>query len=435
MTLLLAASACHVVGVPQGAGPAPPGPARRPTGRPSPRGPRGRPETGPTRSFSEVRGLWVVRSTLASPERIEEMVAEAHRAGFNTLLVQVRGRGDAYYRSRWEPRAEALDGTPASFDPLALVIREAHEHGMAVHAWVDTHLVWSSDALPRSPRHIVNAHPDWLAVPRELGRRLYGMDPFDHRYVRALQRYAATHAQTVEGLYTSPSNPAVQERVYDVVMDLVEHYALDGIHLDYIRYPSSDFDYSRGALNRFRTWVAPRLPPGRLQKLDAACEKDPYAFVDALSGPWGEFRRAQITQLVERVYTGVKARRPHMVVSAAVLADAQDAYADRFQDWREWLRQGIVDVVVPMAYTADDARFRDEVHQAAVSAGRGDRVWAGIGAWMNTFDGTIREIDIARGQGAGGVVLFSYDWAATKGPAAGGIPYLERVGRARFGAG
>jgi hypothetical protein len=86
-----------------------------------------------------------------------------------------------------------------------------------------------------------------------------------------------------------------------------------------------------------------------------------------------------------------------------------------------------------MAYTDDEARFRSEVREAVASAGRGERVWAGIGAWINTFDGTLHEIDIARHEGAGGVVLFSYDWASTEGPAAGGVPYLERVGRARFG--
>src|SRR5207253_7534240 len=56
----------------------------------------------------EVRALWVVRATLASPASIKEMVSRARAAGFRTLIVQVRGRGDAYYASRWEPRAAEL---------------------------------------------------------------------------------------------------------------------------------------------------------------------------------------------------------------------------------------------------------------------------------------------------------------------------------------
>lgn len=359
------------------------------------------------------------------------MVARAADAGFNTILVQVRGRGDAYYDSRWEPRAAAL-GARGGFDPLALAIEEAHARGMAVHAWVNTHLVWSGPELPEDPDHIVNRHPDWLAVPRALAEELYGVDPFEPRFVDVLRRYVAEHPESVEGLYTSPANPAVSERVYDIWIDLAERYDLDGIHFDYVRFPSADFDYAWGALNAFRSWVAPRLAPERLRVLDVAFESDPFAFVDALPGPWGEFRRAQITRLVERVYFGIKARRPAMVVSAAVFANVTDAYRSRFQDWRTWLDEGVLDVVVPMAYTPENDTFEAQVREAAVSAGRQDRVWAGIGAYLNGVDGTLDKIDIARREGVGGVILFSYDWASTEGSPQGDMPFLERIGRERF---
>lgn len=386
-------------------------------------------EVGPTRRFREVRGLWVVRGTLTERERMRRMVADADEAGFNTLIVQVRGRGDAYYRSRWEPRGEQLPDP--RFDPLAEVIEEAHRRGIAVHAWVNTHLVWSGPSLPVSPEHVVNERPDWLAVPRTLAGALWRMDPRDSRFVDALRRYAAANPETVEGMYTSPSHPGAQERIYDVWMDLAERYELDGIHFDYVRFPSGDFDYSRGALDRFRNWVAPRLSPERLRELDEAYRGDPFAFTDALPGPWAEFRRAQITKLVERVYHGVKARRPDIVVSAAVFANVDDAYGERFQDWREWLDAGILDVVVPMAYTPENGVFATQIREAAVSAGRQDRVWAGIGAYRNGLEGTLEKIDLARREGVGGLVLFSYDWAVAEGSATG--PFLRRVGDARFG--
>ena len=388
-------------------------------------------EAGPTRRFREVRGLWVVRGTLAGEERIRRMVADADEAGFNTLIVQVRGRGDAYYASRWEPRAEPVEDP--RFDPLALTIREAHARGIAVHAWVNTHLVWSGPRLPVSPEHLVNQRPDWLAVPRALARELWSVDPHDPRFVNALRRYAADNPETVEGIYTSPSHPGVQERLYDVWMDLAERYELDGIHFDYVRFPSGDFDYSREALDRFRSWIAPRLAPERLRELDEAYRRDPLAFTDALPGPWGEFRRAQITRLVERIYTGVKTRRPDVVVSAAVFADVNDAYSARFQDWREWLDAGIVDVVVPMAYTPQNGLFAAQIREAAVSAGRQDRVWAGIGAYQNGLSGTLDKIDLARREGVGGLVLFSYDWAAGEGSQGGTPAFLRSVGEARFG--
>ncbi|MEQ8328892.1 MAG: family 10 glycosylhydrolase [Longimicrobiales bacterium] len=443
----LAVVGCTVVGAPAGSPPAPePGPTvpaevpvdvpmRQP--EPDRGGDPGLPPSWPARTmsgvrhFEEVRGVWVVRTTMNRAESIRAMVDEAAAAGVNTLLLQVRGRGDAFYRSRWEPRAETVQGTPG-FDPLALAIEEAHSRGMAVHAWINTHLVWGLADLPDSPHHLVNAHPEWLAVPRTLGRDLYGVRPDEPRYLNALVSHARADEQT-EGVYSSPSDPAVQERVYSVWMDLVERYDLDGLHFDYVRYPSGEFDYSRGALERFRAWVSPRLPPERVRELDAAAARDPYAWVDALPGPWGEFRRAQITTLVERIYHGVKARRPDLTVSAAVFANRVDAYRNRYQDWPRWLDEGILDVVVPMAYSTDDARFREQIRDARGAADRRERVWAGVGAYLNGVDGTLSKVRIARDEGAGGVILFSYDWMATEGSPAGSMPFLRRVGAAAFG--
>ena len=270
-------------------------------------------------------------------------------------------------------------------------------------------------------------------MPRALARQLFHSDPGDPGYVDALMQYAAERSETVEGVYSSPSHPAVKERIYSVWTDLADRYDLDGIHLDYVRFPSGDYDYSRGALERFRDWVAPRLETARLAALDAAYQDDPLIFVDSLAEPWSQFRRRQITDLVERLYHGVKARRPELVVSAAVFANQEDAYLNRFQDWGSWLDRGIVDVVAPMAYVAESERFERYVENAVDAARYRERIWAGIGAYLNTVDGTLRQIDIARERGAGGVILFSYDWAAWEAPSVGGRPFLRTVGEERFG--
>jgi uncharacterized lipoprotein YddW (UPF0748 family) len=378
--------------------------------------------------------MWVVRWTMTSEAQVREMVADAAAAGFNTIIVQVRGRGDAYYRSAIEPRAEGLQG-PADFDPLAVAIEEGHRRGLAVHAWVNTHLVWGPAAPPVSPDHIVNAHPEWLAVPRQLARELHGVDPHSPSFVGALRRYAADRPETVEGVFTSPSHPEVRARIREVWMDLVDRYDLDGLHLDYVRYPSADFDYSTGALERFRAWVGPRLTPGRIAELDRAAAHDPIAWTTALPGEWDEFRRSQITSLVGELYGEAKARRPQLVVSAAVVPDRATAHDLRFQEWDEWLEDGILDVAVPMAYTASTDRFRGQVRSARAAAGQRDRVWAGIGAYQNTAAGTLDKIDAARAEDAGGVILFSYDWIVGEGQARnGGGPLLTQLGRERFGS-
>jgi uncharacterized lipoprotein YddW (UPF0748 family) len=83
----------------------------------------------------EVRAMWVQRSSLASPASVLSVVETARDNGFNTLIVQVRGRGDAYYASRYEPRAAALAAQPASPDP-ALVLARAHRAGRSAR-WMN----------------------------------------------------------------------------------------------------------------------------------------------------------------------------------------------------------------------------------------------------------------------------------------------------------
>src|SRR2546425_13324864 len=133
-----------------------------------------------------------------------------------------------------------------------------------------------------------------------------------------------------------------------------------------------------------------------------------------------------ITELVERIYHGVKKRNPRLVVSAAVFGDAENAYRLRFQDWRDWLRRDILDVACPMAYTDSTELFRERIRTAVETAG-GARVWAGIGAYQNTGDGTVRPIGVARSLGAAGVVLFSYDFMARQGGMRPGESYLLAV--------
>ncbi len=436
LTVIPLLSSCALVAGPGGGGPSPATSPSRPEASPEPLPPLRAdpipPVTGTVLPLpDEVRALWVVRTTLSHPDSIRAMVERADRSGFNTLIVQVRGRGDAYYRSRWEPSPETLDAAEPGFDPLGLVVREAHARGMGVHAWVNGHLVGNSWSLPSSPWHLVNRRPDLLAVPRDLARELYWVDPFDARLREALLEYAQENRERVEGLYSAPSHPEVKEHLYSIWMDLLESYELDGLHFDYIRYPNPEFDYSRGALERFRVWVAPRLSTDRLAQLEEAYRRDPLALVDSLPGSWDEFRRAQITDLVERIYHGVKKRRPEVVVSAAVFANADDAYRSRFQDWRGWIRSGILDAVAPMAYTPDNGLFEEQIRSATEVAGSG-RVWAGIGIYQNTFTGTVDKIRIARSLGARGLVLFSYDWAVTEGESDGGRSFLDRVGAEVF---
>src|ERR687887_170153 len=142
-----------------------------------------------------------------APDKIKKMVESAQANGFNNLIVQVRGRGDAYYSPHWEPRAAALKDQPKDFDPLALTIKEAHRRGLKVHAWLNTSLLANLDELPTEPEHVYNAHPEWLAVPRAVAAELYWMSPADPRYRARIVEWSKANRAELEGVYTAPSHP------------------------------------------------------------------------------------------------------------------------------------------------------------------------------------------------------------------------------------
>ncbi len=382
---------------------------------------------------NEVRALWVVRNTLTRPEKIRTMVERAAAAGFNTLIVQVRGRGDAYYGSRWEPRAAELKDQPPDFDPLALTIAEAHRRGLKVHAWLNTSLLANLDALPDNPKHVFNAHPEWLAVPRPVAGELYKLSPSDPRYRQAIVEWSKANRSELEGVYTGPANPKVREHIYRIWMDILKKYPVDGLHFDYIRFASPDFDYSRTSLEHFRKWLEPQLTSSQHDALKSMLKSDPLAPAQMFKDRFADFQREQITLIVQRIYREVKKRRPEVVVSAAVFANDENAYTRRFQDWRRWLKMGILDVVCPMAYSTDTEVFRKQIEIAASSAHANSRqVWAGIGAYRIPAESTVEKIDVARAIGTDGIILFSYDFTATVSPLNPQGDYLERIRRAAF---
>lgn len=384
-------------------------------------------------STAEVRALWVVRNTLTTPEKIRRMVDTAANAGFNTLIVQVRGRGDAYYRSRWEPRAAELKDQPLDFDPLALTIAEAHARGLKVHAWLNTSLLANLDALPDDPKHVYNAHPEWLAAPKAVAAELASLSPHDPRYRQRIVEWSKGNRGELEGVYVGPANPKVREHIYRIWMDILDKYAVDGMHFDYVRFASPDFDYSRTSLGNFRKWLEPQLSKQERRTLSDSLKTDPLAATQKYPEKFADFQREQVTILVARIYRAVKKRHPAMIVSAAVFANDENAFNRRFQDWRRWLQLGILDVACPMAYTTDTAVFQKQIEVAVAAAHPAKRqVWAGIGAYRIPVASAIEKIEKARMLDADGIILFSYDFTVAPGPLNPQGDYLERVRQGAF---
>jgi uncharacterized lipoprotein YddW (UPF0748 family) len=359
------------------------------------------------KSSDEIRALWVQRGSLATPAGIIAAVDTAKAGKFNTLIVQVRGRGDAYYESRHEPRPPLLARQPFSFDPLALMLERAHRAGLKVHAWVNVNLI-SDAALPSSRSHIVYLHPEWLMVPRPLAEDLARMKPRDPRYLQRLSEYARARSDRLEGIFISPIHKGAVEHATKVIGDIVSRYDVDGIHLDYIRYPNDEFDYSAEALDEFRAEITSRTNAAERREYASRAKRRPLFYTEMFPQGWQEFRRARLTALLTKIRATVKGRRSRTMLTAAVFPDAQDAATRRFQDWSGWLQTGLLDAICPMAYTTDPTLFRSQIANVEHLAGK-HAVWAGIGAFQLSPSATVENIRAARQLGAEGIVLFSFD--------------------------
>jgi uncharacterized lipoprotein YddW (UPF0748 family) len=339
---------------------------------------------------TELRGLWVVRTALVSPQAVDEVVDDAAEAGLNALFVQVRGRGDAFYRSTLASRSPLLERQPRGFDPLARLLARARARGIQVHGWVNVLLAAHfGQPLPRG--HVLDKHPDWAMVPKSAATA--ALVASGSRRLRLILDAARSEGDA-EGYYLSPALPGVGDHLEAVVRELVRAYPLDGLHLDFVRYPGPTYDYSRAALEGFR-----RASGGP----------------DLLGGPardsagWDDYRRGVLTALTTRLSDAARTERPGLVVSAAVAPDEAQAVHHKFQDWPRWLSAGILAALCPMTYTPDNELFRQQLEAARERAGGIQPVWAGIGAFRLDVAGIVEKVGLARQSGARGVVLFSHE--------------------------
>lgn len=337
----------------------------------------------------ELRGLWVDtwHSALRTPAEVEALVRTAREGNFNALFAEVRKRGDAYYRSRFEPLA--WDVQPG-FDPLAYLISLAHNPNLGrrieVHAWIVTYNVWNNQStLPPQQDHPYRLHPEWLTESVS-GQKWDGSNyAFD------------------------PGHPDVQQHTYNVAMDIISRYDIDGLHFDYIRYAGNEWGYNPVAVALFN---AANGESGRPAPNDSW---------------WMQWRRDCVTRLLRRVYISAAAIKPEVKISAATITWTPTAttfsswlkaapWSKVLQDWRGWMEEGILDLNVPMAY------FRQETHATAylewsrfAKQHRFERhVAVGLGGYLNTISNTvvqIRNTRVAVGPAippADGVVVYSY---------------------------
>ncbi|MCC6397231.1 MAG: family 10 glycosylhydrolase [Bacteroidetes bacterium] len=321
---------------------------------------------------SEVRAVWMTTASgldwPPSTNRTEQqaslrrIVLNLKSRGFNTIFFQVRARGDAYYRSRFEPWAENLTGVlgkDPGWDPLAFLLHEAHAQGMEVHAWINVFKVRGPNPVqPSTPEHPSRALAGWCI---EQGGELW----------------------------LDPGRPEVRRYLVEVVMDLVRSYDIDGINFDFVRYPGERFN-----------------------------DQESYArYGRGLALP--EWRRRNITDFVREAHRQAMAVNPRVKFGASPLGVYRDdtngrqrgSYYGVSQDSHGWLREGILDYVSPQIYWVinpwngepDFARVANRWRELA--AGR--HVYAGVAAYRPEIQRDLGAyIDTVRAANLQGHVFF-----------------------------
>ncbi len=365
------------------------------------------PETSPTPPEPQMRALWVdaFHDGIKTPGQVEQLIADARLAGVNTLIVQVRRRGDAYYNRTAEPRTEDPSIAPG-FDALQWTIERARasQPALEVHAWIATVALWNRrERPPVDPRHTFHRHG-----PSATGTE--GWISLDD----------AGAAWDGDNYMLDPGHPEAARYVAEVAAELVREYDVDGLHLDLVRYAGVQWGYNPVSVERFnqRHGASGRPAPN-----------DPR---------WQQWRRDQVSALVRRIYLDTLVARPRVKVSAATIGwgsgpvdertwRATSAYRNVFQDWLAWLEEGIVDVVMPMNY--DNEReplqrlwFDQWIAWQKERTGK-RHVVAGVGLFLNEPAGGLSQVrralqPAAAGGRLDGVALYSY--AVSNAPLPGG---------------
>ncbi len=322
-----------------------------------------------TASMGEFRAMWVDAwgSGFESPSTTTATLDYIQSCNCNAVIVEMRKRGDAYYTSTLEPRATGV--TPdQGYDPLADIVTKAHARGMEVHAWMATNRVWTSQTAPphTTPDHVYNTHPEWFS-----------------------QTDTGVMYDSEDGSWLDPGVPAVEDYTKNVFMQMVQNYDIDGLCLDYIRYGDNSWGYNTTAISRYNTEFGATGIPAKT------------------NSRWSDWRRAQVTNIVKRIYLEAKAIKPALKVGSAVWKTADSGSANVLQDWDSWMSSHYLDYACPMNYTTDNNVFNGNAEDS-LDRGYGRHIYIAQGSGYNTIADSMTQISSVQSLGAPGVSLYDY---------------------------
>jgi uncharacterized lipoprotein YddW (UPF0748 family) len=329
----------------------------------------------------EGRAVWNHSGTGAYPgdwDRSAKLLADN---GFNMVLPNMLWGGSAHYASDVLPRSPIFQKYG---DQIEQCCAAAKRHGIDVHVW-------------KVNFNLATAPKDFVAKLRREGRTQVSVkgEPYD---------------------WLCPSNPENRKLELESLLEVARKYPIDGLHLDYIRYPEREYCYCDSCRRRFE---AESGRPVSDRDWPKACYSGPRR------EEYNDWRCRQITSLVAAISREAKKIRPGLKISAAVFVSYPWCRESLAQDWPAWVRSGYLDFVCPMDYMASDAEFVSLARNDMKLVGGRVPTYVGIGASATvpplTPDRVVGQILLARSLGAAGFVIFNFDpaTAATIVPAVG----------------
>ncbi|MDJ0726692.1 MAG: family 10 glycosylhydrolase [Prochloraceae cyanobacterium] len=283
--------------------------------------------TDRTPATAEVRAIWLDRGTIVKAQGERDLVKLFDRlaaAGINTVFFETLNASYPIYPSKIAPEQNPLT---KGWDPLKAAVKLAKARDMELHAWV-----WTFAAANKRHNEILNKptdylgpvlarHPDWAMSDRQGN---------------------IFNPKTNKAFY-DPANPEVRKYLLSLIEEIASNYEVDGIQLDYIRYPFQSphadlvFGYSKSARSQFEAKYG--IDPIEI----GAREPQWYK--------WNQFRIQQVDRFVEDTSRLLKSRYPNLILSAAVFPSAEGHRSYQIQqNWEKWARKGWVDSLAPMTY-------------------------------------------------------------------------------------
>ena len=294
---------------------------------------------------AQIRAMWVPIWEITTPEKAEKVIDDLKKNNINQLMVQVRYRGDAAYAPNklsnfYENNEKQYHAIKDSlFDPLEYILEININKDLEIHAWVTTFVITGHDLKKLHSEHIYFTKPEWVTCD----------------FSQEIMNY-----QSYMGAYLDPGIPQVQEYTKNVILDLVSNYKIDGIHLDYIRYPDAHYGFSELALEAYRKDV-------KFQDADA----------------WRQWKEDQITNFMKDIYSNVKRISPETQVTAAVISNLNEA--ERYsQNWIKWLQEGYLDKAYLMEYSTSTSTIEKHLNFLS-NYDLNEKIVVGLRCWSTAY--------------------------------------------------